>query len=359
MKPMQRGRKLVLLATICAFGLMACSAGEASSGVTGSLTAIGSSSQNGPLSAWQQGWSKDFPGTSLRFSPDGDAIGRDALFRGMAHFASIDSQLTPEDWEKSKEACGAGGAFAVPTSVTAIGVAYNVSGLRNVRLDPDTLTAMFDGAITRWDDAAIAALNPDTDLPDLEVVPIWAKKDSGLTHAVGEYLASGEGSGMDIDRTWPDGTAGESVAGYPDLARKVDDTAGAVSFMDRAEIGTRFSTATLKFGDEFVKVTDDALGTAVDSGEVTEAPGGGVQLNLRPGASPGYSLGFVGYQAFCHTYQNEALTRLVRSWAFYVTGEGGQANSTYFAQVGSPSAEALKQSQSALESIKAASDVNQ
>lgn len=359
MKPTYWGRKVVLVAGICAFGLTACSVDEASSGVTGSLTAIGSSSQNGPLSAWQQGWSKDFPGTSLRFSPDGDAIGRDALFRGMAHFASIDSQLTPEDWEKSKEACGASGAFAVPTSVTAIGVAYNVAGLRNVRLDQDTLTAMFDGDITRWDDAAVAALNPGTDLPDLEVVPVWAKNESGLTHAVGEYLASGQGGGRNIGRSWPDGTVGESVASYSDLARKVDDTAGAVSFMDRAEIGTRFSTATLKFGDEFVKVTDDALGIAVDSGEVTEAPGGGVRLNLRPGTSPGYSLGFVGYQAFCHNYQNEALTRLVRSWAFYVTGEGGQANSTYFAQVGSPSVEALKQSQSALESIKAAQDDNQ
>ena len=359
MKPTHRGRRLVLMATICAFGLTACSADEAGSGVAGSLTAIGSSSQNGPLSAWQQGWSKDFPGTSMRYSPDGDAIGRDALFRGMAHFASIDSQLTPEDWEKSKQACGASGAFAVPTSVTAIGVSYNVAGLRSVRLDPDTLTAMFDGAITRWDDSRIAALNPETDLPDLEVVPVWAKNDSGLTHAAGEYLASGMGGGMDIDRTWPDGTAGESVASYSDLARKVDDTAGAVSFMDRAEIGTRFSTATLKFGDEFVNATNDALTTAVESGDVKGAPGGGVQLNLHPGASPGYSLGFVGYHAFCHTYQNEALTRLVRSWAFYVNGDGGQANSTYFAQVGSPSVEALKQSKSALESIKAADNVNQ
>ncbi len=188
----------------------------------------------------------------------------------------------------------------------------------------------------------------------MKIVPVWAKAESGLTQAVGEYLKSSPqaSSSPPAAGKWPSNTPGQSVGTYADLATKVDDTAGAIAFMDRASIGTRFSTATLKFGDEFVKVTDDALGTAVDRGTVSGAPGGGVQLTLQVGRGPGYSLGFVGYQAFCHTYKNPALARLVRSWAEYATGEGGQANSTYFAQVSSPSAVALERSNAAVRTIK-------
>lgn len=350
-----RGQAAVLAVSLSALGLTSCATADYGTGITGSLTAIGSVSQNGPISAWNQGWTKDFPQTSLRFSPDGDPIARDALFRGMAHFASIDSQLTSSEWQDSKTACGPDGAFAVPTSVTAVGVAYNVAGLRNVKLDQATLAAIFTGRITNWNDELIAALNPDESLPDMNIVPVWAEAESGLTQAVGDYLRSAPVDTQMplVERTWPATTAGSSVATYADLATEVDNTAGAIAFMDRAAIGTRFSTATLKFGEQFVKVTDDALAVAIDNAEVGEAPGGGVDLTLRTGESPGYSLGFVGYQAFCHSYKNPALARVVKSWAAYVTGEGGQANSTYFAQVGSPSADALKRAQTAVNSIKA------
>ena len=351
---------LALLALLGAVVLTSCSPAEYGSGVTGSLTAIGSGSQLGPISAWQEGWSKEYPQTSLRFSPDGDASGRDALFRGMAHVASLDSQLTASDWELSKATCGPEGAFAVPTSVTAVGVAYNVAGLRNVRLDQAALAAIFQGKITQWNDRQIAELNPDTVLPDKKIVPIWVKAESGLTQAVGEYFNSDPQTAANppVQRQWPDNTAGQSVDRYSDVATKVDDTDGAIAFMDRASIGTRFSTATLKFGEEFAKVTEDALAVAVDHGNISEAPGGGVQLALQTGRGPGYSLGFVGYQAFCHSYKNPALARLVKSWAEYVTGEGGQANSTYFAQVSSPSIVALERSQEAVGTIKAEHDDN-
>lgn len=352
-----RRRALALLASLSAFGLMAtgCAQAEYGSGITGPLTAIGSVSQNGPMYAWEEGWTKDYPLTSMRFSPDGDAAGRNALFQGMAHFAVLDSQLTASDWESSKAACGPAGAFAVPTSVTAIGVAYNVAGLRNVRLDEKVLSAIFEGEVTNWNDSAIADLNPATELPDMTIVPVWAKAESGLTASVLKYLNPSPDPSRREKTTnaWPESTAGESVETYAELATKVDNTAGAIAFMDRAAIGTRFSTATLKFGGDFVKVTDDALATAVDNASVSGAPGGGVELILQTGAGPGYSLGFVGYQAFCHSYKNPALARLAKSWAEYVTGEGGQANSTYFAHVGSPSLSALERSQAAVSTIKA------
>ncbi|UVJ38300.1 substrate-binding domain-containing protein [Arthrobacter sp. CJ23] len=355
MRGSRRWTALAATAAACTIGLTSCSGADYGNGTVGSLTAIGSSTEKASITAWQQGWTKDFPQTSLRYSPDGDATGREALTLGMAHFASLDSQLTAEDWERSKAACGPEGAFAVPTSVTAIGVAYNVAGLRNVKLDQSVLAAIFQGGITKWNDPEIAAINPGVTLRDTKIVPIWVKAQSGLTQAVGEYLQTSAGNAgkSPTGGRWPESTPGESVPAYADVAKKLDDTAGAIAFMDHAAIGTRFSTAALKFSDDFVKASDDALAAAIAGADIGEGPGGGVSLTLQTGSGPGYPLGVVSYQAYCHEYKNPAIARLVKSWATYVLGEGGQANSTFFAQVGSPNSKALAISKAAIARIKA------
>ena len=46
-----------------------------------------------------------------------------------------------------------------------IAVTYNVNGVNSLKLDGPTLAKIFNGSITTWDDPAIKALNPGTNLP--------------------------------------------------------------------------------------------------------------------------------------------------------------------------------------------------
>ena len=50
--------------------------------------------------------------------------------------------------------------------MSPIAVAYNLPGVDELNLSPATLAQIFAGTITKWNDDAIAADNPDADLPD-------------------------------------------------------------------------------------------------------------------------------------------------------------------------------------------------
>jgi phosphate ABC transporter phosphate-binding protein len=62
---------------------------------------------------------------------------------------------------------------------------YNLTAggnrITNLRLSGDTISKMFTGVITKWNDAAIAKDNPGLSLPDRAVVPVVRSDGSGST----------------------------------------------------------------------------------------------------------------------------------------------------------------------------------
>ena len=339
------------LTALCA-ALTACAGPSSAPTIRGSLTAVGTGIQSSAVSAWRNGWVKDNPGTSLNYSPDGSGVGLDALFSGQAHFAPVDSPLTAEDIARSRQACGPDGAFSVPVSVVALGVAFNLPSVKNLKLTPSVLGSMYSGAITRWDDPAITGLNPGTEFPDQKIIPVRATESSVLTQRATQYLAAGSWKGHP-GMEWASDTAGESVRGYAGVADKLDNTAGSIAFLEKSSIGSRFDTALLDFGKGFVRMNDDTLNLSIGSGTVGSGPGGSVTFETAGMGGEGYGLSLVTYQAFCGRYANESLSRLVKSWGTFVVGDGGQGNSTYFAGVSSPGKVALELAKDRIEEIDA------
>lgn len=347
-----RGIRSLAALTAASAVLVSCSPASGGSPIRGSLTAVGTGIQSGAIAAWRNGWVKDFPETSLSFSPDGAGVGIKALQAGQVHFAAVDEPLTAADVDAAKQSCGPEGAFSVPVAVVPVGVAFNLPSVKNLKLTPKVLAAIYSGDITSWDDVEIARLNPDADLPDQEIVPLRAAEKSALTTAATAYLQRGgwESAG----NTWPESTAGEKVARYTDLGKEVDDTAGAIAFMEKAAIGTRFDTALLDFGQGFVRIHDDTVALSIAAGTVSTGPGGSIVFRTPGSPGPGYGLSTVTYQAFCSEYQNEPLARLVRSWGGFVLGDGGQGNSSYFAGVSAPTKDALERASRRMAEITAA-----
>ncbi|HEY9356706.1 MAG TPA: substrate-binding domain-containing protein [Arthrobacter sp.] len=340
------------LTAVC-FAVAGCSGPPNAPVVRGSLTAVGTGIQGSSLSAWRNGWVKDNPGTSLNFSPDGSSVGLDALYSGQAHFAPIDAPLTADQIAQSRQACGPDGAFSVPVAVVALGVAFNLPSVKNLKLTPSVLGSIYAGDITSWDDPAITDINPGTEFPDKKIVPVRATESSVLTQTATEYLAAGSWDGQP-GMEWTDGTAGETVSSYADIGDKLDNTAGSIAFLEKSAIGSRFDTALLDFGKGFVRMNDDTLNLSIGFGTVGSGPGGSVTFETAGMGGEGYGLSLVTYQAYCDRYANESLSRLVRSWGEFIVGAGGQGNSTYFAGVASPGKEALELAKDRIEEIDAA-----
>ncbi|MCO4257438.1 substrate-binding domain-containing protein [Pseudarthrobacter sp. HLT1-5] len=314
---------------------------------------MGTGIQSNSVSAWRSGWVKDYPGSSLNFSPDGSGVGLDALFSGQGHFAPVDAPLTAGDIERSRQACGPDGAFSVPVSVVALGVAFNLPSVKNLKLTPGVLGSIYSGDITSWDDPAISDINQGTKFPDQEIIPVRATESSVLTQTATEYLAAGSWDG-EPGMEWASDTTGQPVRDYAAIADKLDNTAGSIAFLEKSAIGSRFDTALLDFGKGFVRMSDDTLNLSIGFGTVGSGPGGSVTFETAGMGGEGYGLSLVTYQAFCSRYANEALSRLVKSWGTFVVGDGGQGNSTYFAGVASPGEDARELAKDRIEEIDAA-----
>lgn len=334
--------------------LSGCSAAPQVHDIRGAMIGIGSSGSQYAVGAWSEAWTKSNNAVSLQFSPDGAAIGKQALLSGNAYFAALDAPLDASDIANSKPICGPHGAFSVPATVVPLGVTYNLGGVTGLRLDAAVLAGIYSGTIHKWRDPLITSLNPGLDLPDIDIVPIYSKEESVFNSVFTAYLE------REVPQSWTSATSsilpavagGKAVNKFSMLATEVDNQAGSIAFMDDSLIRTGLPTALLKFGTSYVEPSKASLQNAVAAGTTT-ASANVVTQTLEIGSDPSYPLAAVEYQAFCFEYSEPALAKLVRSWGDYVLGSNGQDNSNTFASTTSPSPEALKSALALVHTIRA------
>ncbi|MFC8304093.1 substrate-binding domain-containing protein [Specibacter sp. NPDC057265] len=350
----QRSGPIKAAVALCSVALLgACASAPPVDSVRGALIVVGSGTQEGEVGLWRNAWVEgNNNGVSVNFSPDGEDVGITALQTGNTHVATADTPLTESASAAAVGACGPGGAFSVPTSIAPVGVVYNLSGLRGLKLDASALAKIFNGTISSWDDPYLRALNPTLEMPVQEIRPVTSADESAITLAGTSYLAqnAAEMWSADASQTWPEETAGQQVEHDRDVAKEVDDQFGAIAFLNVNAIGNRFSTAALEFSDGFSLPTTENIDKAIAASQVWTADYG-VAVNLASEQGAGYQLASVRYQSFCFQYPNEPIAKLVESWAAYVISEPGQAKAWIALDSYSPSRAALDAAQELVASI--------
>lgn len=342
----------VPVAVACAFLLSACTTVQSAADIEGSLVVVGSSGQQGAIGQWESGWRKEHKTVSVNFSPDGEQVGKTALLAGLSHVAVTDDAISDEDLGPTPSACGPEGAFSVPTAIFPVSVVFNLAALKDVRLDGPTLAQIFNGKISAWDDPRIADLNPGIVFPSSKIHVVTARESTATNRAATSYLHDSDSDEWpsEADSTWPLDVTGAVLEKYSKIAQEVDNNLGSIAFLDTASVGTRFSTAALKFGSSYVRVSEDEYEKAAKESNLSKGKRG-VKLLFSKADGSGYRLAAVGYQVFCYKYPNEQTARLVRSWGSAVLGDVGQELSSKIGGVASPNVEIRKASQEYLQSI--------
>lgn len=342
----------VAVALCCVAILGACSSPPPANSIRGALIIVGSGTQQSTINVWRDSWVKENKGVSANFSPDGQEVGLQALASGNTYVATSDTPLDESNKAASIGSCGSDGAFAVPTTISPVGVAYNLSGVRGLKLDAPTLSGIFSGSVTRWDDPRIQTLNPSGALPDAAIVPVTAKAHSSLSLAGSTYFSRNAPASWPSEPSgnWPDSVAGTKLEEDKDIPKEVDDNFGTIAFLNLTDVGNRFNTAALKFNADFVAPTSSQIDSAIGSSQVT-VNSQGVAVDLSSSEGTGYQLGSVRYQVFCSEYKNEAIASLVRSWASYVVSEPGQTKVWVAHGSYAPSQKALEAAQGLVANI--------
>ncbi len=129
------------------------------------------------------------------------------------------------------------GILHIPTVAGAVVIAYNVPGIGpGLRFTPGVIADIFLGKITRWNDPAIARLNPGSKLPGIGIFTAHRSDGSGTTNIfttfLGETSGEWQGSvGMGKSVHWPVGLGGKGNQG---VAQLIKQNEGGIGYIELA-----------------------------------------------------------------------------------------------------------------------------
>jgi len=126
----------------------------------------------------------------------------------------------------------------IPETIGAIVITYNLPGVPSgLRLTGPVIANIYLGTITKWNDPAIAALNPTVNLPNQDIIKVRRSDSSGTTNWFTKYLSAVSpawntqvGSGTTVQ--WPGVTIGAS--GNANVAATVNQTQYSIGYVELA-----------------------------------------------------------------------------------------------------------------------------
>ena len=119
-------------------------------GLSGTLAGAGSSAQAAAMEGWIAGFQTANEEATVNYDPVGSGGGREQFVSKGVDFAGSDSAFA--DADKPAEPI-----LYFPILLGPITVPYNLDGVDELQLSPDTIAKIFQRQVTKWDDAAIAA----------------------------------------------------------------------------------------------------------------------------------------------------------------------------------------------------------
>ena len=159
------------------------SSSPAAAKLSGSLTGSGSTFQTVYQQSAIQAFKTIQPNMTVNYGAGGSGKGRTDLASGVVNFAGSDSTIPAAEASSFKKP-----VLYFPVVIGPISLAYNLSGVSNLKLDATVIAEIFAGKITKWNNSAITALNPGVTLPSTAITAAVRSDSSGTTQNFSLYL---------------------------------------------------------------------------------------------------------------------------------------------------------------------------
>lgn len=174
-------------------------------------------------------------GTNVTYGAIGSGGGIRSLKDKTVDFGATDVFLS----ENELQEMGAD-IVHIPTALGGVVLSYNLKDVKDLKLTAEIISDIYRGKITNWNDAKIKSINPDLNLPDKKITPVYRSDGSGTTAVFSEYMSKvndvwkteiGEGKSL----KFPQGIAAK---GNPGVAGIIVETEGAIGY-----IGSEYALA--------------------------------------------------------------------------------------------------------------------
>lgn len=178
---------------------------------------------------WADAYNKA-TGARINYQSVGSGAGIRQIKAKTVDFGASDMPLKDDELAKD-------GLLQFPTVIGGVVPVVNIKGIAagQMKLTGAVLADIYMGKITKWNDAAITALNPGVALPDAAIAPVARADGSGTTFIFTNYLSKvspewkdkvGEGTTV----KWLAGTAGKGNEGVAAFVQRLPNSIGYVEY---------------------------------------------------------------------------------------------------------------------------------
>jgi phosphate transport system substrate-binding protein len=136
-------------------------------------------------SKWFKDFSKENKGIRVDYQAKGSGAGIQDFINNTVDFAASDAAMSEPEMAKVET-----GSILLPMTAGEVVLAYNLRGVKELKLPRDVYPAIFMGEITKWNDPRIAEANPGVKLPDQPITVVTRSDSSGTTYVFTKHLSA-------------------------------------------------------------------------------------------------------------------------------------------------------------------------
>jgi phosphate transport system substrate-binding protein len=354
---MSSSKWLAVFAAACVLvlGLAACGGGDSSSSssgtsessesesgggggeapsteASGEIAGAGSTAQEAAQKAWAAEFENANSGATISYDGVGSGGGREKFIAGATAFAGSDTPLSEDEGELGKaiKRCEPGELIEVPDYISPIAIVYNLPGVEELKLTPETLAKIFNQEIENWNDPEIEKENEGVELPDTRIVPVNRSDESGTTENFTDYLSKAAPSVWkhEVGGEWPV-KGGEAASGTSGVIEAVSAGEGAIGYADASQAG-ELGKALIQVGSDWAEPSPEAAAKVLDlSKEDPELEKGqknviAFEIDRKTEASGVYPIILVSSLIGCTKYKSADEAALVKAYFEYAISPEGQ-----------------------------------
>ncbi len=178
---------------------------------------------------WADSYQKE-SGNNINYQGIGSSGGVKQIIANTVDFGASDAPL--DDARLATD-----GLFQFPTVIGGVVLAVNIEGIKSgdLTLDGKTLGDIYLGTIKKWNDPAIAKLNPGLKLPDQNIAVVRRADGSGTSFVFTSYLAKVNSDwkdqvGVGSTVKWPVGLGGKGNDGIAAFVQRLPGSIGYVEY---------------------------------------------------------------------------------------------------------------------------------
>jgi phosphate transport system substrate-binding protein len=205
-------------------------AGKPDSGGSLTINGAGATFPYPIYSKWFDEYQKTHPNVRINYQSIGSGGGIKQLTEQTVFFGASDGPMTDAQLQAAH-----GAILHFPTVLGGVVPIYNVEGLTQpLHFSGSLLAEIYLGKITKWNDPAIATLNPGVKLPATDIAVVHRSDGSGTTYIFCDFLSKVSSDfkqkvGVATSVSWPAGVGAKGNEGVSGLVRQ---TPGAVGYVE-------------------------------------------------------------------------------------------------------------------------------